>query len=409
MNFEQSFRLAIKSLTTSKMRALLTMLGIIIGVGAVIVILSLGNGLTGMVQQQVDKLGINMIQAQFFGGTADRLPDPEDMYDMVEANADILTGVSPYLGVNAVVRHGSDKFDRTSLYGVSEIMYNAATGYTIDGEQLAKGRFISYMDVERRENICVIGAYLEEEAFGGDALGKQLSINGRPLTVVGVLKRNAELEMLPGSQDDQIYIPYTTALEIMGSRWVNLYIFTSTSGETADAGKRIIEAYLNDFFRTDDGMWNYFYITTMAEQANQINAMMGVAMGVLVAIAAISLLVGGIGIMNIMLVSVTERTREIGVRKSLGAKERTIMEQFVIEAAVTSALGGVIGIGLGYLLSAAATVAAARLLGEALTVAPTLFAVLTAFGISAGLGELFGYLPAKKAARLNPIDALHYD
>ena len=275
MNFGQSFRLAIKSLTTSKMRALLTMLGIIIGVGAVIVILSLGNGLTGMVQQQVDKLGINMIQAQFFGGTADRLPDPEDMYDMVEANADILTGVSPYLGVNAVVRHGSDKFDRTSLYGVSEIMYNAATGYTIDGEQLAKGRFISYMDVERRENICVIGAYLEEEAFGGDALGKQLSINGLPLTVVGVLKRNAELEMLPGSQDDQIYIPYTTALEIMGSRWVNLYIFTSTSGETADAGKRIIEAYLNDFFRTDDGMYNYFYIMTMAEQANQINAMLG--------------------------------------------------------------------------------------------------------------------------------------
>ena len=409
MNFGQSFRLAIKSLTTSKMRALLTMLGIIIGVGAVIVILSLGNGLTGMVQQQVDKLGINMIQAQFFGGTADRLPDPEDMYDMVEANADILTGVSPYLGVNAVVRHGSDKFDRTNLYGVSEIMYNAATGYTIDGEQLAKGRFVSYMDVERRENICIIGAYLEQEAFDGDALGKQLSINGRPLTVVGVLKRNAELEMLPGSQDDQIYIPYTTALEIMGSRWVNLYIFTSTSGETADAGKRIIEAYLNDFFRTDDGMWNYFYITTMAEQANQINAMMGVAMGVLVAIAAISLLVGGIGIMNIMLVSVTERTREIGVRKSLGAKERTIMEQFVIEAAVTSALGGVIGIGLGYLLSAAATVAAARLLGEALTVAPTIFAVLTAFGISAGIGVLFGYLPAKKAARLNPIDALHYD
>ena len=180
MNFTQSFRLAIKSLTTSKMRALLTMLGIIIGVGAVIVILSLGNGLTGMVQQQVDKLGINMIQAQFFGGTADMLPDPEDMYDMVEANADILTGVSPYLGVNAVVRHGSDKFDRTSLYGVSEIMYNAATGYTIDGEQLAKGRFISYMDVERRENVCIIGAYLEQEAFDGDALGKQLSIDGRP-------------------------------------------------------------------------------------------------------------------------------------------------------------------------------------------------------------------------------------
>ena len=414
MNFGQSFRLAIKSLTTSKMRALLTMLGIIIGVGAVIVILSLGNGLTGMVQQQVDKLGINMIQAQFFGGTADRLPDPEDMYDMVEANADILTGVSPYLGVNAVVRHGSDKFDRTSLYGVSEIMYNAATGYTIDGEQLAKGRFVSYMDVERRENICVIGAYLEEEAFGGDALGKQLSINGRPLTVVGVLKRNAELEMLPGSQDDQIYLPYTTALEIMGSRWVNLYIFTSTSGETADAAKRIIEAYLNDFFRTDDGMYDYFYITTMAEQANQINAMMGVAMGVLVAIAAISLLVGGIGIMNIMLVTVTERTREIGVRKSLGAKRRDIRSQFVIEAGTTSAIGGLLGIAFGWLLAKGigavlGGMLSANMGGAVFDATPTFGAIMLSFGVSVGIGVLFGYLPANKAAKLNPIDALRYD
>ncbi len=416
MNFGQSFRLAVKSLTTSKMRALLTMLGIIIGVGAVIVILSLGNGLTGMVQQQVDKLGINMIQAQFFVGTADMLPDPEDMYDMVEANADILTGVSPYLGVNAVVRHGSEKFDRTSLYGVSEIMYNAATGYTIDGEQLAKGRFVSYMDVERRENICIIGAYLEQEAFDGDALGKQLSINGRPLTVVGVLKRNAELEMLPGSQDDQIYLPYTTALEIMGSRWVNLYIFTSTSGETADAAKRIIEAYLNDFFRTDDGMYDYFYITTMAEQANQINAMMGVAMGVLVAIAAISLLVGGIGIMNIMLVSVTERTREIGVRKSLGAKRRDIRSQFVIEAGTTSAIGGLLGIGFGCLLAKVLEVLLGGMLvaslgtsGITFNATPTLGAIGLSFGVSVGIGVLFGYLPANKAAKLNPIDALRYD
>ena len=416
MNFGQSFRLAVKSLTTSKMRALLTMLGIIIGVGAVIVILSLGNGLTGMVQQQVDKLGINMIQAQFFVGTADMLPDPEDMYDMVEANADILTGVSPYLGVNAVVRHGSEKFDRTSLYGVSEIMYNAATGYTIDGEQLAKGRFVSYMDVERRENICIIGAYLEQEAFDGDALGKQLSINGRPLTVVGVLKRNAELEMLPGSQDDQIYLPYTTALEIMGSRWVNLYIFTSTSGETADAGKRVIEAYLNDFFRTDDGMYNYFYIMTMAEQANQINAMMGVAMGVLVAIAAISLLVGGIGIMNIMLVSVTERTREIGVRKSLGAKRRDIRSQFVIEAGTTSAIGGLLGIGFGCLLAKVLEVLLGGMLvaslgtsGITFNATPTLGAIGLSFGVSVGIGVLFGYLPANKAAKLNPIDALRYD
>ena len=416
MNFTQSFRLAIKSLTTSKMRALLTMLGIIIGVGAVIVILSLGNGLTGMVQQQIDKMGINMIQAQLWSVGDGMMPDPEELYDLVDENPHVLTGVSPYINLGGVVRHGDEKFDRTSVYGVSEIMYNAATNYTMDGEQLAKGRFISYMDVERREAVCVIGAYLEQEAFNGDALGKQLSINGRTLTVVGVLKRNAELEMLPGSQDDQIYMPYSTVMEIIGDRWVGIYIFTSTSGETADAAKRVIEAYLNDFYRTDDGMYNYFYIITMAEQANQINGMMGVAMGVLVAIAAISLLVGGIGIMNIMLVSVTERTREIGVRKSLGAKRKDIRSQFVIEAGTTSAIGGLLGIGFGCLLAKALEallggmlVASLGTSGITFNATPTLGAIGLSFGVSVGIGILFGYLPANKAAKLNPIDALRYD
>ena len=416
MNFTQSFRLAIKSLTTSKMRALLTMLGIIIGVGAVIVILSLGNGLTGMIQQQVDKMGINMIQVQLWSAGDGMMPDPEELYDLVDENPHVLTGVSPYINLGGVVRHGDEKFDRTSVYGVSEIMYNAATNYTMDGEQLAKGRFISYMDVERREAVCVIGAYLEQEAFNGDALGKQLSINGRTLTVVGVLKRNAELEMLPGSQDDQIYMPYSTVMEIIGDRWVGIYIFTSTSGETADAAKRVIEAYLNDFYRTDDGMYNYFYIITMAEQANQINGMMGVAMGVLVAIAAISLLVGGIGIMNIMLVSVTERTREIGVRKSLGAKRKDIRSQFVIEAGTTSAIGGLLGIGFGCLLAKALEallggmlVASLGTSGITFNATPTLGAIGLSFGVSVGIGILFGYLPANKAAKLNPIDALRYD
>ncbi len=415
MNFTQSFRLAIKSLTTSKMRALLTMLGIIIGVGAVIVILSLGNGLTGMVQQQIDKMGINMIQLQLWY-TGDVMPDADDFYDLVEQNPDVLTGVSPYVSPNGVVRHGDEKYDRTQVYGVSEIMYNSATNYTMDGEQLAKGRFFSYLDVERREAVCVIGAYLEQEAFHGDALGKTLSINGRVLTVIGVLKRNAELEMLPGTQDDQIYLPYTTAMEIIGDRWAGLFIFTSTSGETADAAKRVIEAYLNRFYRVEDGMYDYFYITTMAEQANMINGMMGVAMGVLVAIAAISLLVGGIGIMNIMLVSVTERTREIGVRKSLGAKRRDIRSQFVIEAGTTSAIGGLLGIGFGCLLAklleallGGMLVASLGTSGITFNATPTMGAILLSFGVSVGIGILFGYLPANKAAKLNPIDALRYD
>ena len=162
-------------------------------------------------------------------------------------------------------------------------------------------------------------------------------------------------------------------------------------------------------FPDPDAEYNEYMITTMLEQVQQINAMMGVAMAVLVAIAAISLLVGGIGIMNIMLVSVTERTREIGIRKSLGAKERYIMQQFVIEAAMTSALGGVIGILLGYVLSTVATRVVTQVMEASLAVAPTFGAVALAFGISVGIGILFGYLPARKAAALNPIDALHYD
>ena len=413
MNFGQSFRLAIKSLTTSKMRALLTMLGIIIGVAAVIVVLALGNGLTGMVQQQVDKMGINLIQAQIWG-RGDEMVDPGDMYRLAADHADVFTGVSPYVMVDGVVRHGDEKYDRTSVYGVSEIMYNSATNYTLDGEQIEKGRFISYLDVERREPVCVIGAYLEQEAFGGDAMGKSITVNGRAFTVVGVFKRNADLEMLPGSRDDQIYMPYECALELQGGRWVSLYLLTSTSGETANDAKQILGDYLNRFFQTDDGEYEYYYIMTMAEQANQINAMMGVAMGVLVAIAAISLLVGGIGIMNIMLVSVTERTREIGIRKSLGAKRRDIRSQFVIEAGTTSAIGGLLGIAFGCLLAKGIGAVLGGMLsasmgGAVFDATPTLGAIGLSFGVSVGIGILFGYLPANKAAKLNPIDALRYD
>ena len=413
MNFGQSFRLAIKSLTTSKMRALLTMLGIIIGVGAVIVVLALGNGLTGMVQQQVDKMGINLIQAQIWG-RGDEMVDPDDMYRLAADHPDVFTGVSPYVMVDGVVRHGDEKYDRTSVYGVSEIMYNSATNYTLDGEQIEKGRFISYLDVERREPVCVIGAYLEQEAFGGDAMGKSITVNGRAFTVIGVFKRNADLEMLPGSRDDQIYMPYECALELQGGRWVSLYLLTSTSGETANDAKQILGDYLNGFFQTDDGEYEYYYIMTMAEQANQINAMMGVAMGVLVAIAAISLLVGGIGIMNIMLVSVTERTREIGIRKSLGAKRRDIRSQFVIEAGTTSAIGGLLGIAFGCLVAKGIGAVLGGMLsasmgGAVFDATPTLGAIGLSFGVSVGIGILFGYLPANKAAKLNPIDALRYD
>ena len=217
MNYGQSFRLALKSLATSKMRSLLTMLGIIIGVASVIIILALGNGVQGMIDEQVDKLGINMMQTYVWGrGDGSTMDlDPQDMYRLVEEHPDVLTGVSPYVSFQATLRHGDDKYEDTQLYGVSEVMFNNDTRSTIDGGQkLSAGRFLSWLDVERRQHVCVIGAYLAQEAFGGDgqALGQTLSINGATYTVIGVLDRlNTTTEMQAGGADDQIYIPYENA------------------------------------------------------------------------------------------------------------------------------------------------------------------------------------------------------
>ena len=409
MNFGQSFRLALKSLMTSKMRALLTMLGIIIGVGAVIVITSLGNGMQNMMNEQFEKLGANLVQVQLFmyGGDS-RSVDPDDMYELVDKYPQYISGVTPYVSAQLAVRQGSEDFERTSIYGVGETFLNER-GATMSGQNLGKGRFISYIDAARYQNVCVIGAYLEEEAFQGDALGKQLSIGGEHFTVIGVLEKNSD--MSEGSGDDIIYLPYTTALRLSGSADASIYMFTSTSKDTAATAKGIIENRLYKTFQSSD----YYFVMTSAEMMDAMNAMMGTMMAVLVAIAAISLLVGGIGIMHIMLVSVTERPREIGIRKSLGAKRKDIRGQFIIEAGTTSAIGGVLGILVGIGLASLAGSLIGGMMtssmggGSTFSAVPNLSSVAVAFGVSVGIGILFGYLPAKKAAALNPIDALRYE
>ena len=395
------------------MRAFLTMLGIVIGVGAVIIIISLGNGLTGMVEQQVDKVGINQIYAYSWGrgdGTTMNL-DAQQMYDLIDSHPDVFSGVTPWVSGGTGVRQGSVEFEKTKIYGVSEAMYRADTGTTLDGDTLARGRYLQYVDVSRRQNVCVIGAYLEQEAFRGDALGKTLTIGGVPYTVVGVMAQELE-ELREGGSDDVVYIPYENAMEMSGSRTVTLYQVMAVSRDTVAEGKALLQNMLWTFYQDEDA----YYIETMLDQVNMINAMMGVAMLVLVAIAAISLLVGGIGIMNIMLVSVTERTREIGIRKSLGARRRDIRRQFIIEAGTTSAMGGIIGILFGCLVATGIgsvlggmLVAQLGTSGITFNATPSLGAILISFGVSVGIGVLFGYLPANKAAKLNPIDALRYE
>ena len=248
MNFTQSFKLALKSLKTSKMRAFLTMLGIIIGVGAVIVILSLGNGMTNMMNSQFEKMGSNLIQVMTYGrgtgGTRD--VDVEDLYELVDKYPQYLTGVTPYVSASAKVRYQTDDYDRTSVYGVSEAFFKEDTKGTMQGETLGEGRFLSYIDVSRNQNVCVIGSYLAETAFRGDALGKTISLSGVPYTVVGVLNKSGDSS--EGSADDVIYIPYENA-QRMGTGTMmmgtgEMFLLTSTSRDTASAAKGIVEKRL---------------------------------------------------------------------------------------------------------------------------------------------------------------------
>ena len=390
MNFTQSFRLALKSLATSKMRALLTMLGIIIGVAAVIIIISLGDGMNDMINSEFEKMGTNLLQVQIMGRGSSQNITEEEMYALKDENPDCIAAMSPSVSSMATVKQDSETLSAT-LTGVGE-EYIA-----VKSLELSQGRFIQYIDTARMQNVCVIGSYVNEETFNGAGLGQTLRINGNEYTIVGVLTEQADNTSY--GNDNTVYIPYTNATRLNGNAVISQYMFTATSEDTNARAKAVIESKLEQFYGGDD----YYIVISMSEMMDMMGNIQGTVMTVLVAIAAISLLVGGIGIMNIMLVSVTERTREIGIRKSLGAKGRDIRRQFIIEAGTTSVLGGVIGIVLGVSL---ATVAG-NLVG--ITAKASLSAIAISAGVSLAVGVLFGYLPANKAAKLNPIDALRYE
>ena len=405
MKMGQSFRMAIKSLMTSKMRALLTMLGIIIGVAAVIIIISLGNGMEQYMNAQFEQVGVNLIQVYIYPTGSNREARPDDFYNLAEKYPQYLDSVSPYLTASAAVRHGTDEYDHTSVYGVSETLYNPEKNQTVNGEQLKEGRFLSYVDVEREQKVCVIGDYLNQDMFQGNGLGQTLTVGGSPYTVIGVLDQKAD--STEGSGDDLIYLPYGLAEQMGAGGGMQVYLVTSTSQDTSSAAKGVIESMLYRIYQDDSA----YMAMTMSEMMDMMDSMLSVLMTILIVIAAISLVVGGIGIMNIMLVSVTERTREIGIRKSLGAKGRDIRSQFIIEAGTTSAIGGVMGIVLGIILANVFTVLVGTLVSgaEGFSAIPTAGGIAVSFGVSVGIGILFGYLPANKAAKLNPIDALRYD
>ena len=335
----ETFREAVKNIWSNKFRTVLTMLGIIIGVTAVIVIVGLGNGMTQSIKDSFSEMGTNVLSVQITG-RGSRTVTVQQLYDIVDSHPEVFTGMSPTTTLDSTVKVDTTTYGDTSVKGVSE------TYLDMMGRTLAQGRGLTYVDITDNKKVCV----------------SKTSASSNGVVLV--------------------------------------------SDELADEGKNLLVVGIESILHAEDG----YFITCLSEMLETMTSMINMVVAILTAIAAISLLVGGIGIMNIMMVSVTERTREIGIRKALGAKERSILALFVTEAATTSALGGLLGIALGYLFSALANRVLPLLVSDMeLTVAPSMTSVLVAFGISVGIGVLFGYLPAKRAARLNPIEALRYD
>ena len=373
------------------MRSFLTMLGIIIGVASVIILVSLVNAYMSYMTESFASLGTNQISVNMIN-LSSRSVSVDEMYEFYEEHTDLFDHMTPMVSVSTTVKHSSDTMSSTSVSGVSED-YLAIKDY-----DLVQGRTIQYSDITSRQKVCVIGYYVASELYGSPekAIDETIKIGGYAYRVVGVVERQDEDDLEDGGTDDFVWLPYSCAVKMARNANINNYTFTIMDLTTASEATALIENFLYETFKDDD----LYNVTAMSEMLDSLNSMIAMVSAGLGGIAGISLLVAGVGVMNIMLVSVTERTREIGIRKALGARKSVILQQFVIEAAVQSAMGGIIGIIIGSI----ATTTVGKLAG--LNATPTPMAVIVSFSVSVAIGLFFGYMPARRAASLNPIDAL---
>ena len=387
--FIQSFKMSMKSILGNKGRSALTMLGIIIGCASVIILTGIGGGATKSITDSISDMGVNRITVSMTRGRgSSRSIDIDDMTEYLEENPDKVMYMSPYLSQTATIKKGTvNTMTNVDACGV-DYEY-------INNVELDSGRFFSDNDIQNRKKVCIVGTYQVMEFFGGmNPVGESIKINGDLFEIIGVYKESGDSTEM--SADNKVTIPYTTAMRFFKTKNIQTFYFWTVSEDVVEYVTNDLKRYITKSLGTDEG----FSVSNLTSLLDTMDEMTGIMNTMLAGIAGISLVVGGIGIMNIMTVSVSERTREIGIRKAIGARTTDILLQFLIEAVVLSGLGGVIGIifgiGAGTLIKSISSIVYVTQSDM----------VLMSFMFSLVVGIIFGIAPAKKAARLNPIEAL---
>lgn len=384
----ESIKMSFENIINNKLRSFLTMLGVVIGVASIIALITIVQGATNSISDQVSSLGVNKITINAMGTPLKQGLSQEDMKNISEV--DNISGISPTIsGKTAIINEGKVK-ENVSVQGKNEVYFKTNT--TV----LKSGRTINVLDLENKNKVAILGSGIVQELFYGvDPIGKELTINGTTYTVIGTLTTSSGFSA--GSTNDTVIIPYTTALSGLGVKNVTSLDVYLKDTNMADETVNNLKGVLNPAFNYKD---NAYTIFNMGDMIASFQSMMSIMSLLLSGIAGISLVVGGIGIMNMMLVSITERTSEIGLRKALGATPNRIQLQFIIESILISVMGGFIGLILGSLIAYIAS----NLIGTGFSI--SMGTIALALGFSAGVGIIFGYMPARKASRLNPIDAL---
>lgn len=393
--FCESVSMSVSNILGNRMRSFLTMLGIIIGVAAIIALMTIVQGATDTMTAQFDSMGLGTLRVTV-SGTALKQGLTDSELNQVLA-CEHVAGISPSLSSTVTAVRGENWSDSISLRG------NDAAYFQKNPDLLKRGRAINTIDVAQELRVCLVdGGTAETLFFGEDPVGKTLYLGGHEFTVVGMIDEEEDASLfsqilLGGGTDSAVYVPYSSAKKLMGTSTVSTFEVYLTDSEKTDTAIEEIEAVLDGIFNYKENAYNVINMESMTDAMELMTSMM---MSLLVGIASIALVVGGIGIMNMMLVTVTERTTEIGLRKALGAEPGQIQMQFLIEAIILSLLGGMIGVILGL------TVSFAICMNTDITFALNTFAIGLGVSFSAAVGIIFGWAPARKASNLNPIDAL---